>query len=134
MAHKRKEIRNEFKNVLELEFTTIPVESNRTHRVSAFPLINIMNSADEGQIEDYTHETEPRRLTLKLDIYVASSNHDDDIDDILERIENVIRLNRKNQFWSYCFFDRAEDPESVPGETNYTIAPMNITFMYEVEN
>ena len=65
MAHKRKQIRNEFKRVLELEFATIPIESNRTHKVSAFPLINIMNAADEGEIESYTHETEPRRLTLR---------------------------------------------------------------------
>jgi len=84
-------------------------------------------------IEADSNTSEPRRMDLQVDIVVADRNHDDQIDDILERIENVVRQNRKTAFWSRCFFNFAEEPTTTAGETNYSVAPVYITFMYEVD-
>ena len=133
MSHKRKELRHLFIELLRDEFDDIQVESNRTHKVSDFPLLNVLNSQDNGEIPDYTNTSEPRRMDLEIQINVASANHDDDIDDILERIENVVRQNRKSAFWSRCFFNLADSPTTVAGKVNYSVSPVYITFMYEVE-
>lgn len=132
MTHKRKELRHLFIDLLRNEFEEIPIESNRAHSVSSFPLLNVMNGQDNGEIEDYTNTSEPRRMDLEIEINVASNSHDDDIDDILYRIENVVRKNRKSAFWSRCFFNLAESPETVPGKTSYSVSSVYITFMYEV--
>jgi hypothetical protein len=132
MTHKRTSIRNTWKTLLESALGSIQTEEGRTHAVSSFPLVNVKSGSDDGIVEENNNSSRPRRYTVKTEINVASNEHDVQIDDILEIIDQVIENNPKNAFWSALYFEQAEEPEEVAGKTDYSKCVVSITFMYEV--
>jgi len=132
MPHKRQSIRETWKLALEADTTNTQIEANRTYAVSKWPLINIMTGADQAVIEDNAHESKPRILDLILDLHVAGDDHDAQIDDYVQIIEDIIAANPSNALWSSIQFDAADEPESVGGETPYTKCRVHVMVRYEV--
>lgn len=132
MTHKRQLIRERWKTLLEGATTGTQVESNRTYPVSAWPLLNIVTGADQGMIEDYSNESKPRVLDLMVEIHVSGDNHDDQIDDYLEIIDNLIAANPRTADWSACQFAAADEPEDEGGEKPYSKCVVHIFINFEV--
>ena len=129
--HAKQLIRERFKDLLT-DATNIPVEANRAHTLSAFPLFNIRSGRDEGVIEDYTNTSKPRRYDLMIEMHVASNNHDNDLDDMQKIVEDVLEANPTSPDWSACFFESADEPEDVAGKTVYSKCTVHTIFMFEV--
>lgn len=132
MPHKRTAIRDTWRAALEADTVGTQVEASRTYAVSKWPLLNVMIGQDIGQIEDNTRESKPRVLDLMIEIHVAGADHDTQIDDYIEIIEQIIEANPSNALWSSIEFDAADEPESEGGETPYTKCLVHIMVRYEV--
>jgi len=132
MTHKRQLIRERWVGLLQAATPTTKIEANRTHSVSKFPLINVMTGSDQADLEAHTLESKARILDLMLELNVASNNHDNEIDDFIEVLDEIIEDNLVTDIWSSCQFDAADEPESVAGKTDYTICKVHILIKYEV--
>lgn len=131
MPNNRRVTREKWVALLQAQ-TTATVEANRAHQVSDYPLINVMTGVEQAEIEDNTLQGKPRVLEIVIEIYVASNNHDDDIDAFITIIDDIIEANPKTPEWSSCQFDSADAPETVGGKYDYSVCRVHLLTKYEV--